>query len=140
MDFITVRDLQKMAPKAKADIIIVPAAISDFTLPAKKGKLPSEKGQSIRLEPAPKILGMFGKKAFLVGFKAETGITRKALEERARSRMKAHALKMIVANLLEDVKADETKAMLIRPGKKPLEFRGSKSMLAEVIFDTILEG
>jgi len=139
MNFTTIRDLQKMAPKAKADIIIVPAAISDFTVEARKGKISSEKSQIIKLEPAPKILGMFGKKAILVGFKAETGITRKALEDRARERMKKHNLGMIVANLLEDVKADETKAMLICPGKKPREFKGSKNELAEAIFNTILE-
>jgi phosphopantothenoylcysteine decarboxylase/phosphopantothenate--cysteine ligase len=138
LTFVSVRDLQKMAPKAKADIIIVPAAISDFTVEAKKGKMSSEKGQSLKLEPAQKILGLFGKRALIIGFKAETGITRKALEERARERMKKHNLGMIVANLLEDVKADETKAMLILPGKKLADFKGKKSELAEVIFNTVL--
>jgi phosphopantothenoylcysteine decarboxylase/phosphopantothenate--cysteine ligase len=137
--FISVKDLQKMAPKARADIIIVPAAISDFTVEPRKGKMPSEKAQSLKLEPAQKILGLFPKRAFLVGFKAETGITHKALEDRARERMKKHNLGMIVANLLEDVKTDKTKALVLRPGKKPKEFNGSKSELAIIIFNTILE-
>lgn len=137
--FVSVKDLQKIAPKAKADIIIVPAAISDFTVQARKGKIPSDKGQSLKLEPATKILGLFGKKAFIVGFKVETGITQKALEERAKERMRKHKLGMIVANFLENVKADETQAMLILPAKKPREFKGSKSELAEIIFTTILE-
>lgn len=137
-EFASVSDLEGMAVKARADIIIVPAAISDFTVKARKGKVPSKKPLKIELEPAPKILGILRKqkKAKLVGFKAETGIARKELEKRARNRMKEHELDMIVANLLGDVKPDETKSLIITQ-KTVREFSGRKIELANTIFDIL---
>ena len=138
--FGSVSDLEKMASGAKADIIIVPAAISDFTVKPRKGKVSSSKGMSIELEPAPKILGILrkNKKVKLIGFKAETGISSKELEARAKKRLKEHDLDMIVANILEDVKPEFTKAMIITP-KKTVKFQGQKIQLANAIYD-IIEG
>ncbi len=138
--FKSVRDLERMAPKAKAEIILVPAAIADFTVKPAKGKLPSGKGIALKLEPAKKILGLLPKTGIIVGFKAETGITAKELEKRARARMDLHDLDLMVANRLEDVGADDTVALILAPGKKSKEFKGSKSQLAVAIFDTVSEG
>lgn len=136
--FNSVTDLEKMAPKAKADIVIVPAAISDFTVKPAKGKIASKGKRTINLEPAPKILGLLKKKnRQLVGFKAETGVSQKELEKRAIERLKQHGLDMIVANLLENVSKDSTEATILRPGKKPLPFKGRKGALAERIFDLL---
>lgn len=138
--FGSVTDLEKMAPKAIADIVIVPAAISDFTLKPGRGKISSAKAKTIELEPAPKILGLLRKKGrILVGFKAETGISQKELEKRARDRMEQHGLDMIVANLLENVQTDTTESMILRQGKKSAPFKGRKNALAERIFDLVLE-
>ncbi len=137
-EFESVKQLEKMAPKAKADIIIVPAAISDFTIKPIKGKISSSKGMKIELEPAPKILGILRKhkKVKLIGFKAETGISSKELESRAKKRMKEHGLDMIVANLLEDVKSKSTKALIIT-SKKTIKFNGQKVQLANAIYDLV---
>jgi phosphopantothenoylcysteine decarboxylase/phosphopantothenate--cysteine ligase len=134
--FGSVAELAKMAPGAKADIVIVPAAISDFTVRPDRGKIASSKPKTLGLEPAPKILGLLRRKGrVLIGFKAETGITGKELEKRARDRMKQHGLDMIVANLLEKVGTEDTEALVLRRSKKPVPFRGRKSALAELIFD-----
>ncbi|MFO7618227.1 MAG: bifunctional phosphopantothenoylcysteine decarboxylase/phosphopantothenate--cysteine ligase CoaBC [Thermoplasmata archaeon] len=138
--FGSVNDLKRMAPKAKADIIIVPAAISDFTLKPAKGKIPSGKSVRLQLEPAGKILGLLPKTCIIIGFKAETGITIKELEKRARDRMKRHGLDLMVANRLEDVKAENTIALILAPGKRGRDFKGSKNELAEAIFGMVLEG
>jgi len=136
--FGSVKDLVGMAKAARADIIIVPAAISDFTVRAAKGKIPSKGGRTVSLEPAPKILSLLKKRGrVLVGFKAETGISQKELEKRAIDRLKQHGLDMIVANLLENVNKDSTEAAILKPGKKPLHFKGRKSALAERIFDLL---
>jgi len=137
-EFGSVKDLEKMAPKVRADIIIVPAAISDFTVKPKKGKISSGKAMTAELEPAPKILGILRKQksAKLIGFKAETGISSKELESRAKKRMKEHGLDLIVANLLEDVKLDITKAMIITT-KKTIKFKGQKIELANAIYDIV---
>ncbi len=137
-EFGSVKDLEKMASGAEADIIIVPAAISDFTVKSIKGKVSSSKAMKIEMEPAPKILGILRKqkKAKLIGFKAETGISSKELEARAKKRMKEHGLDMIVANLLEDVKPESTKALIITP-KKTVKFNGQKVQLANTVYDIL---
>ena len=137
-EFGSVSDLDKMASSARADIIIVPAAISDFTLKSRKGKISSSKAMKIKLEPAQKILGTLRKhkNTKLIGFKAETGISSKELETRALKRMREHGLDMIVANLLEDVKPETTKTLIITP-KKIIKFKGQKIELANTIYDII---
>jgi phosphopantothenoylcysteine decarboxylase/phosphopantothenate--cysteine ligase len=79
------------------------------------------------------------KTSIIVGFKAETGIPMKELEKRARARMEEYDLDLMVANLLEDVKSETTTALLLSPGKKPVQFKGRKTELARAIFDMITE-
>jgi phosphopantothenoylcysteine decarboxylase/phosphopantothenate--cysteine ligase len=135
--FKSVRDLEKMA--TKADIILVPAAISDFTVKPANGKISSKNGMTLKLVPTGKIIGRLMKTSIIVGFKAETGIPMKELEKRARARMEEYDLDLMVANLLEDVKSETTTALLLSPGKKPVQFKGRKTELARAIFDMITE-
>jgi phosphopantothenoylcysteine decarboxylase/phosphopantothenate--cysteine ligase len=138
--FTSVTDLTKMARTTKADVIMVPAAISDFVVKPKKGKFSSEDTPTLKLNHAPKILDVLrkNKTAVIVGFKAETGIGKAELEKRARKRMTVSGIDLIVANLLEDVKENHTTALLLEPGKKTKNFKGSKAGLAEIIIDTVL--
>ncbi|MDO9536931.1 MAG: bifunctional phosphopantothenoylcysteine decarboxylase/phosphopantothenate--cysteine ligase CoaBC [Thermoplasmata archaeon] len=146
-NFTSVGDLEKMAGKTKASIVLVPAAISDFIPEHEAGKMSSEKSRKIELKPAPKILGLLNMDGrILVGFKAETGITQKELEKRALERLKLHGLDMIVANLLEDVGPENTKAIIMSENNRskrpsglwmPIKFKGKKSELATIIFDKI---
>lgn len=141
--FTDVKSLEKMAsnPKnLKFDYIIVPAAISDFTVKAgKKGKISSSKPPEIKLTSTSKILPLLKKnsKSKIIGFKAETGISVKELESRANKRMKEHDLDMMIANLLEKVGPDKTEALLIYKDKTT-KFKGEKSKLADEILDIIL--
>ncbi len=137
--FETVRDLEKLVDDAKADIILVPAAISDFLVEKHGGKISSSEPSTIELTQAPKILGLLRKKtkALIVGFKAETGIPLEELESRAIRRMKEHGLGMIIANLVEDVGPYDTKAMILqKDGNKDI-FELEKSELATIVFDII---
>ncbi|MCK5038555.1 MAG: bifunctional phosphopantothenoylcysteine decarboxylase/phosphopantothenate--cysteine ligase CoaBC [Thermoplasmata archaeon] len=137
--FETVGDLEKLANDAKADVILVPAAISDFLVEKHQGKVSSSKSATIELTQAPKILGLLRKntKALIVGFKAETGIGLDELETRAIRRMKEHGLGMIIANLMEDVGSYDTKAMILRKDGKKDIFNLKKSELATIVFDII---
>lgn len=71
--FETVADLMKMVKGIGHDVVIVPAALADFTpKKAVKGKVPSDKGFSIELQPVPKVLPEIRKKCTkVIGFKAE---------------------------------------------------------------------
>ena len=137
--FGSVKDLEALANDANADIILVPAAISDFLVKKTDGKMSSSKPASVELTPAPKILSILRKntKALIVGFKAETNISLGELESRAIQRMKEHGLSIIIANLLEDVEAEKTKALILRKDGKKDIFELKKSELATMVFDII---
>ncbi len=87
----------------KYDIVIMAAAVADYT-PAKpsKTKIKSSKKEiTIRLEQVPKILDQIRqqqKGVFLVGFKAETGISKRELHKRGRRRLEEAGADMIIAN------------------------------------------
>jgi len=89
--------------KNKFDIVIMAAAVSDY-IPEKisKTKIKSTKSKLIlKLNQAPKIINQIKKiqkDVFLVGFKAETNFSKKALENSARKKLKESNADMIVAN------------------------------------------
>ncbi len=137
--FTSTKDLEKMAEKVKANIVIVPAAISDYSAKKTDGKISSDKPDlRITFEKAPKILKILrkNKKIKLVGFKLESGVSQKVLEERAGKRMKEVGADIMVANLLQDVKSDTTKAIILT-SKKRTKFEGTKKELADAILDAV---
>jgi phosphopantothenoylcysteine decarboxylase/phosphopantothenate--cysteine ligase len=139
--FSSVGNLEKMARRSKADVIVVPAAISDFSVEKGKGKLSSSDSVSLTLQPAKKILKVLreNNKGKIIGFKAEVGVSDSELEKKARGRMKEYGLDMVVANLLDDVDEDYTKALILFPGKKAIKLSGTKTELAEKMFDALAE-
>jgi phosphopantothenoylcysteine decarboxylase/phosphopantothenate--cysteine ligase len=83
------------------DICIHTAAVSDFVIAKKRGKLLSNSSHVIKLNPRKKILDLIKKrnsKIFLVAFKAEVGLSNKALIAEAHKRQKESHADMIVAN------------------------------------------
>ena len=138
--FVSVADLSQMIKKANQDIVIVPAALSDFAPARSKGKIPSdEKDVILRLCSLPKVLDTLRSRAkVLVGFKAEHGIPEKELKAKAKKRLKEASLDLIVANDLRDVSAGKTKAFILRSDGKERKVDGSKSALAEAIMDEII--
>ena len=93
--------------KAGYDVVVMAAAAADYA-PARalRTKIRSgRRGVSVSLKPVPKILGRIrGARAgvFLVGFKAEAGVSKKELERRARRRLKESGADLIVANDVGD--------------------------------------
>jgi len=89
--------------KRKYDIVIMAAAISDYT-PEKpsKNKIKSNNNKiRISLKKTPKIIDYikkYRKNVFLVGFKAETNISKKDLIKLANKKMMESSADMIVAN------------------------------------------
>jgi len=87
----------------KFDIVIMAAAVSDYTpINLNKNKMKSDKDQiEIKLKKTPKIIDQikkFQKNVFLVGFKAEVGISRKELIRVAKKKMIESSADLIVAN------------------------------------------
>ncbi len=96
-------DAVKKEMKKKFDVVILAAAASDYTVQnySKLKIKSSQKSLLIKLKQAPKIIDhikKWQKDVFLVGFKAETNISRKKLEESARKKMKEVKADLIIAN------------------------------------------
>ncbi len=89
--------------KKKFDIVIMTAAVADYipTNPSKK-KIKSSKNEiKISLKKAPKIIDQikkFQKNVLLIGFKAETNLTKNQLIKSAQKKLKESSSDMIVAN------------------------------------------
>ena len=125
------------------DIIIVCAAISDFAPAKRKGKISSKKKEvSLELKPTPKVLELLRKThkgSFIVGYKAESGVTKKQLIDKAYKRMKQLKIDAIVANDLKNVKELSNTVVFIDKKKGAKDYAGKKSELATGIMDSILK-
>jgi phosphopantothenoylcysteine decarboxylase/phosphopantothenate--cysteine ligase len=96
-------DAVKKEMSKNFDIVIMAAAVSDYTpVNHSKNKLKSNMNQiEITLKKTPKIIDQIKKiqkNVFLVGFKAETDISKKELIKVAKIKMNESAADMIVAN------------------------------------------
>jgi phosphopantothenoylcysteine decarboxylase/phosphopantothenate--cysteine ligase len=89
--------------KKKFDIVIMAAAVADYVpIIQNKKKIKSSKSSiDIRLKKAPKIIDQikkYQKDLFLVGFKAETNLTKTQLIKSAEKKLKESSADMIIAN------------------------------------------
>jgi len=96
-------DAVKKEMKKKFDVVILAAAASDYTIQnySKLKIKSSQKSLQIKLKQAPKIIDQikkWQKDVFLVGFKAETNLSKKKLEESARKKMRESKADLIIAN------------------------------------------
>jgi len=96
-------DAVKKEMKQKFDIVILAAAVSDY-IPEKSSstKIKSDQNKIIlKLKRAPKIIDevkKIQKNVFLVGFKAETNLSRVRLIVEARKKLRESKADLIVAN------------------------------------------
>ena len=96
-------DATKKELKKEYDIVIMAAAASDYT-PEKtsKSKIKSnKKSLIIRLKKAPKIIDQVKKSqknTILIGFKAETNLSKSALIKSAKMKLKESNADLIIAN------------------------------------------
>lgn len=141
--FDSTADLAAMVESAKADICLVPAAISDFTPKKQKGKIPSRGGAlTLDLQPTPKVLAALRKatKGTLVGFKAEAGVSAAELKTRAMALLKEADLDLVVANDVGAVERDATAITIVDRKGKSVTFAGAKSLAAEQVWRAVLHG
>jgi phosphopantothenoylcysteine decarboxylase/phosphopantothenate--cysteine ligase len=96
-------DITKKELKKKFDVVIMAAAASDYTPESvSKSKIKSDKKfLTIRLKKVPKIIEQvkkLQKDTLLVGFKAESNITKSALIKSAQKKMKDVDADIMIAN------------------------------------------
>lgn len=122
------------------DLLISAAAISDFTIKPSKNKIKSDRGATLTLKPAPKLIKQARSKypgLKIIGFKAETGVTEDELIESARKSMESSKLSMVVANDVSSggMGADTNEVYLIDNGIKKVS--GTKHEIAKEIMDKV---
>ncbi len=134
--FDSVSDLIGMIDSIDSDIVIVPAALSDFA-PAERvtGKISSMEGFDLELRPVPKVLPLLCKRCkHVIGFKAESGLSEEELVKRARSRMDDYGLYAIVANDIDSAGRTSSSAIIITSDGQN-NITGPKDNIADSILD-----
>jgi len=99
----------KLELKKKFDIVIMAAAVADYvpTIQNKNKIKSSKSSMTISLKKAPKIIDQikkYQKNVLLVGFKAETNLTKNQLIKSAEKKLKESSADMIVANDIGSIK------------------------------------
>lgn len=122
------------------DLLISAAAISDFTVARAGTKIKSDKGFTINLTPAPKLIKevrLRYPELKIIGFKAETGVTKDELIERARESMGRYNLAAVVANDVSSggMGTEENEIYIIDGGVRHVG--GTKSLIAQEIMNKV---
>ncbi|MDI6855182.1 MAG: bifunctional phosphopantothenoylcysteine decarboxylase/phosphopantothenate--cysteine ligase CoaBC [Candidatus Thermoplasmatota archaeon] len=133
---------RKLKNLASYNVIICPAAISDYIPKKEAGKLSSEKKHLLlSLTQAPKILELIRKdyKKYLVGFKLESNVSREVLLERAYRKLKSEKLDLIVANDLKNISHESSEVLIIDRNKNFIFVKDRKEKIADRILDKIKE-
>ena len=112
--------------KKKFDIVIMAAAIADYipTVQSKKKIKSFKSTMNISLKKAPKIIDeikKYQKNVFLVGFKAETNLTKSQLIKSAEKKLRESSADMIIANdigLIRYKKNPQNNQVIIVDSKK----------------------
>jgi phosphopantothenoylcysteine decarboxylase / phosphopantothenate---cysteine ligase len=128
---------------AEAAVVLVPAALSDFTLVRRPGKIPSREHESLTLTltRAPKVLPELRRLAphptRLVAFKLEPGRTPAELEELGRRLGQESGADWVVANDVATMGASDTNALVLPPSGGRHWIRGPKGEFASKLLDDI---
>ena len=134
--FETVADLISMVRTIDHDAVLVPAALADFSPPeVAPGKIPSDQGFGLELDPVPKVLPLIRTKCdVVIGFKAESGLTRAELSERARSGLEMYNLAAVVATDIDVVGRTSSSATLVTRTEAK-DISGTKAEVSDAILD-----
>jgi phosphopantothenoylcysteine decarboxylase/phosphopantothenate--cysteine ligase len=124
------------------DVIVSTAAAQDFMVEHPSAQKLRHSGPLVlKLIPAPRVLDearRLAPSAYIVGFKAEHGVTDEQLADLARSKMEEHGLDMVVANDVSRPGAGfgtETNEVAIVTPTGSTFMRSTKAGIAKAILD-----
>lgn len=146
--FRTLEDLQELRRGSDArwkdvEALIVPAALSDYTVRSHKGKIPSEENPqlSVVLERAAKVIPQLRKdlrpEALLVAFKLEVGLSPAELITRAREWREHQGAQAVVANGRSSMGSANAEVVLVRAEGKAHPYAGPKDLVAGKLLDDL---
>jgi phosphopantothenoylcysteine decarboxylase / phosphopantothenate---cysteine ligase len=143
-----VEDLLSLARRRRSDLaasaaVIVPAALSDYTLEPRAGKIPSREHTTLTLtlRRAPKVLPELRRlgppPTRLVAFKLEAGRSAAELESEARLLAEETHADWVVANDVATMGSPETTALVLPRGGDRRWMRGPKAEFAGKLLDEV---
>lgn len=126
------------------DALISAAAVADYTLEPQAEKIKSGRELVLRLGPTQKIIKTVRGKhpdLLIVGFKAETNVTREELLRRAGESMRSGSLDLVVANDVGTggMGTSENSVIIIDREGCTVAVQGKKSLIARRIVDALAE-
>jgi phosphopantothenoylcysteine decarboxylase / phosphopantothenate---cysteine ligase len=146
--FRTIDDLATLIGEEReelrsVDAVLVPAALSDFRIPKRAGKISSKEELSLRFERAEKVLPLLRKRLpspkLLVAFKLEAGLSASELAEKGRAHLKESGANALVANDRAAMGAASTEVLLLRPAGKMHPYAGPKDQVAGKLLDDLAD-
>lgn len=133
----TLLGLVRRNPPSEFDVILMPAALSDFGPQALRGKISSDGAPPmLRLKALPKVIREVRRrapKAVLVAFKAEADAGR--LLVRARDRLKDYGADLVVANTTQAFGASRQRALLVDARGRGRRLEGTKAAIARRVLE-----
>ncbi len=127
--------------KKDYNLYITPAALTDFTLEKRKGKIESGKEIAINLEPRPKLVEVVRKNFSnieIVAFKAEVGVPEKQMIEVARKKMKELNSRLVVVNdVKEKGMGTDDNTVFIVSENDAKKVSGTKKKIAKALVEEI---
>lgn len=128
------------------DIIVSAAAPQDFMVESpSQTKLRHDRGVTLRLKPAPRILDNIRGRlpnAFVIGFKAEHGVSDENLESVGRKKLLEDNLDVVVANDVSRPGAGfavDTNEVIVLTSEDSRKIKGSKDRIAREVLELALE-
>lgn len=135
--FSSFSDLAKMLKGKRFDIVLFPAAVSDYSPKKMPGKMPSDKGSvTIVMKRNSKLIDHI-RGRLVVGFKAQARVSDEALVKEALALIKRSGCDLVVANKVEDVKKGLTKVILVEKDGDTEQVQGTKLQVADKILDKV---
>ncbi len=138
------RELTQLIEAGPPDLLLMVAAVSDYTPVRQPGKIRSDADELvIRMTRNPKLLATLrdrcGPQSFLVGFKLLSHVPPERLIEVAREQVSRERLDLTVANDLRDLQAGRHPVTLVPASGDTVQFDGDKPEVALALVNWILD-
>ncbi len=139
--FTTSENLGKMIREMNEwDIVLFPAAVSDYSPNKVDGKVPSQEDSlTITLRRNPKLIDEVKAKV-VVGFKAGARVKDTELVEEAVALIQRAGCSFVVANDVRDVTHGKTRVIIVEPDGSSQEVAGTKADVADEVLDRASKG
>ena len=125
----------------KYHYVILPAAIGDFKINKKKGKIKSDKKIELELIPRKKLVQEIKKKfpkQKIIAFKAVVNVSKEKLLEIAKNKLEKEKLEMVIANDVGKggIGTEDNKVWIVTKNQEKW-IEGKKSAIAREIIKQI---